>query len=968
MAILVSCKGAGPAVPEVKAVGPKSAYAVETVDNLDGTFTASLNPWQIGENSVEILWGGLPIADTPIRIEVVKAIEARTITASGDGLKYAIAGRPTTIKINTPEVGLIDRSVLTAACVSEIATEEGDPHTPTLDFIDNEDGTYTLTILPQAEGRLTLAVNCEGSPIIGSPFNILVHAATDASKCKAFGSALEKKTGLVVNDPVQFSIDSTDAGFGHLTVSASKPSGARIRVYMLEEEEEDTRKLHHLKFDPNTVGHYSCEVLWEGDHIPGSPFDFNILDPARCKVNGLPRASGLAHIVEVVNFTVFCENAGEGTPEVTVTLPGEEEVMTLDPTPISVTESSYDYQPSVLGCSSISVRFAGYDVPGSPFKLQVIDPSQFGIVGVNLKGKYALVCEPVSFGILGKAPGDGKLAVAAHGPSADLSVDVAEKGDGSYIASFVPIEPGSYEVFVECAGTQVTGSPFTVYVADPSKCQLLGDIPSTLQVGIEEELVVKTRGAGAGDIDALLNGAKEDPYLDCRIENQGLDTYAITLTGKKVGEVNIEIRWAGFCIPLSPFKINVCDANKCKAFGQALVSKKGKAGEAITFTVVTFHAGKGKLNVSPTGPSAQYNVETKETKPSTYEVTFTPWEIGEHKVEVLWGSAHIPKSPFPINIENPMETNVCNATGSGLKHAIATQPSKFSIISSEIGLLEKNALKVSVIGVQSAAEVVIKDNNNGSYTVQYVAPTPGAYVASVAFYDRQIPGSPYKINVVPGPDATKCRAYGPALHPNSLHVAGSPLEFYVDTSEGGYGHLRVYVQGPHDYHPKIFMADDNKGVHSIKFDAMKAGKYFVVVAWSDQHIPGSPFRLRVHPAADASMVKAYGPGLENGTLGDTGVCVCVCVCVMCYVHRHYLLCKLYVCRCLISENTVHVPPTLMFPFHFLLPFYPHFSIPFPVTIIPSCSHSIPCYHHTLMFPFHSLLPCYPLSTCRRIYC
>ena len=51
---------------------------------------------------------------------------------------------------------------------------------------------------------------------------------------------------------------------------------------------------------------------------------------------------------------------------------------------------------------------------------------------------------------------------------------------------------------------------------------------------------------------------------------------------------------------------------------------------------------------------------------------------------------------------------------------------------------------------------------------------------------------------------------------------------------------------------------------------MKAGRYFIVVAWAETHIPGSPFKLRVHPAADASKVKAYGPGLKDGFLGDTG--------------------------------------------------------------------------------------------------
>ena len=121
-----------------------------------------------------------------------------------------------------------------------------------------------------------------------------------------------------------------------------------------------------------------------------------------------------------------------------------------------------------------------------------------------------------------------------------------------------------------------------------------------------------------------------------------------------------------------------------------------------------------------------------------------------------------------------------------------------------------------------------------------------------------------------GPDASKCKAYGPALHPNTLAIAGSPLEFFVDTSAAGHGELRVYIQGPNDYKPKVFMADDDKGVHSIKFDAMKSGKYFVVVSWSDSHIPNSPFKIRVHPAANAAKVKAYGPGLLDGFIGTPG--------------------------------------------------------------------------------------------------
>jgi filamin len=499
-----------------------------------------------------------------------------------------------------------------------------------------------------------------------------------------------------------------------------------------------------------------------------------------------------------------------------------------------------------------------------------MDPTKFSITDINLKGKYALVCERVSFRVQGKAPQFGDLALVAHGPVADLNIEHLKQSDGSYMCSFVPIEPGSYEVYVEFAGRHVNGSPFTVLVADPSKCHILGKMTDTIQVGGPEEIVLKTRGAGAGEIEVYVDGEKESDLLEYKIDNQGLDTFCVTLTGKKVCQASLGIHWAGYSIPRAPFSLKVCDANLCKAFGNVLMTKKGKAGEQVAFTVVTHRAGQAELTVKAKGPSALYNVDLKPIKEATYEASFTPWEIGEHSIDILWGPVHIPKSPFMISVANPMDRVVCNATGPGLKHAISNKPATFTIMSNEVGLLDKNALKISVIGVQSHAEVTVKDRNNGCYNVSYIAPTSGAYIASISFYDRQIPGSPFKINVVPGPDATKCRAYGPALHPNAMHIAGTPLELSVDCSEGGYGNLRIYVQGPNDYRPRIFMADDGKGVYSIKFDAMKSGKYFVVIAWAEKHIPGSPFKLKVHPAANASKVKVYGPGLTDGRLGDEG--------------------------------------------------------------------------------------------------
>ena len=868
--IRLDCTNAGYGIPEVRARGPQSRYPVQQDDNNDGTFTIPLNPWQVGDNVVEILYGGHSIPNSPIQFEVVKPVEAHTITATGEGLSHMIAGVSATVAINTPDPGLLDRGLLKAKFLTE-GDEEEEIVLPSIDLKDTGTGRYDLTLLSQDEGEFSLDISCEEKPIVGSPFKIHVSPASCSDKCFAYGPALEKNAKLVVNDPVKFTIDSTNAGSGGLKATATQPNGEDIQIY--KHDEEGAAILHHLKFDPEIVGVHKVHVSWDGVDIPGSPFDFNVLDPSKVKVNGLPPApNGLAYIEVPINFAVTMTDSGASSPVVYVDPPGDDNPTLLSGDPTSSSVLEYEFTPSNFGAHIISIEVGGTDVPGSPFKVNVVDPNKFSISGLNLKGDYALVCELVSIYISGNASDGETLAVTAHGPSADLNVDTVNEGNGKYRANFVPIEPGCYEMFVEYAGAHVNGSPFTVQVADPSKCQVLGDVPTVVQVGKSEEFVVKTRGAGVGDLMSLV---EEEASIGCEIVNQGLETYSVILTGNKVDEVSLDLQWAGFPIPQSPFGLNVCDADQCKAFGQALVAKKGKAGEAITFSVVTENAGKGKLSVVAKGPSAQYNIDIKETKDDTYEVTFTPWEVGAHTIEILWGNTHIPRSPYTINVDNPMDVTVCNATGEGLKTAIVGQTATFMIISSEVGLLEKNALKVSVLGVQSHADVVVKDNNNGCYAVEYVAPTPGAYVASISFYDRQIPGSPFKVNVFPGPDASKCFAYGPALNQNSILIAGSPLELFVDTSEGGFGQLRVYIQGPNDYRPKVFMANDDKGIYSIKFDAMKSGKYFVVVAWSEEHIPGSPFKLKVHPAADASKVRAYGPGLLDSFLGAPGLCFAI---------------------------------------------------------------------------------------------
>lgn len=504
-------------------------------------------------------------------------------------------------------------------------------------------------------------------------------------------------------------------------------------------------------------------------------------------------------------------------------------------------------------------------------------PEQFSLLMPPLPGGCAIVQETFTFEVqVTHTTGEDltkEISVQAHGPksAAAVSLKPNPEAGGSLLASFVPMEAGSYDIIASYNGENIQGSPFQLQVADPAKCQFLGGPPGTLQVGVVEEVVVKTRGAGDGKLGCSVDemGTTESDVVSCSLEDNGEDTYTIRLEPKQLGKAKLMVTWAGRDIAQSPITLNVSNASQCSISGLG-DEEEHIVGKLVQFTVNTAGAGEGNLLVKPRGASALYtpNIESSDTE---HNVSFTPWEVGEHSVEVLWEGAHVPGSPLSLDIRAAPDANACSATGSGLKRGIAGRPNTFRVLSPEKGLLQKkNGLEVTVSSADETVPVEVTDNEDTTYTVTYTPPNEGSHVASITFYEKPITGSPFQINVVPAADPSKCKAYGPALHPNSLHIAGTPLDLFVDTKKAGTGELQVVVKGPNDTKPKVYQAEEN-GIHSLKFDVPDAGKYYIHVWWSETAIPGSPFKVRVHPGPVAANVVAHGPGLEPTVkVGDKG--------------------------------------------------------------------------------------------------
>lgn len=100
------------------------------------------------------------------------------------------------------------------------------------------------------------------------------------NKVKAYGPGLSHGT---VNKPADFIIDTRGAGNGALNLTVEGPCEAIIEC---KDNQDGTC---HVSYLPTMAGTYNINILYEGVHIPNSPFQAHVksdLDISKIRVYG----------------------------------------------------------------------------------------------------------------------------------------------------------------------------------------------------------------------------------------------------------------------------------------------------------------------------------------------------------------------------------------------------------------------------------------------------------------------------------------------------------------------------------------------------------------------------------------------------------------------------------------------------------------------------------------------------------
>lgn len=97
--------------------------------------------------------------------------------------------------------------------------------------------------------------------------------------------------------------------------------------------------------------------------------------------------------------------------------------------------------------------------------------------------------------------------------------------------------------------------------------------------------------------------------------------------------------------------------------------------------------------------------------------------------------------------------------------------------------------KVMLMGVKMDVEVCCTQIGENKYRCTYVPQIPGAYLLNIQWSDRQVRGSPFKVNVLPGSDASKVVCMGEGL---KTGIMGKEIKATIDTRKAGPGQFLRY--------------------------------------------------------------------------------------------------------------------------------------------------------------------------------
>uniref|UniRef100_A0A914P2T7 Uncharacterized protein n=1 Tax=Panagrolaimus davidi TaxID=227884 RepID=A0A914P2T7_9BILA len=168
---------------------------------------------------------------------------------------------------------------------------------------------------------------------------------------------------------------------GDVNVYAESPSGKHLQCNVIYHSNSFT-----ATFTPSEVGEWKIGILYDNEHIRGSPFNCSCYDANLVQVYGLD----VGLVGQELKFTIDAHKAGVGDVGVTILREGRQisceiEEEKIGPRKLPTGKFRISFTPNGAGKYKIHIAFNNMEVKGSPFILDIADANSVSVYGDNLR-------------------------------------------------------------------------------------------------------------------------------------------------------------------------------------------------------------------------------------------------------------------------------------------------------------------------------------------------------------------------------------------------------------------------------------------------------------------------------------------------------------------------------------------------------------------------------------------------------
>lgn len=721
---------------------------------------------------------------------------------------------------------------------------------------------YRVKFEPKEPRLYHFIVRYGRDQVPGSPFEV------DLQLCIPEGVKVKEKSLPQFSDGTEgyIVLDTRDAGRGELTAKMTAKNTTKDMPLTIE---ETLRKKFKISFIPPSPDSYTVDIFWSDVAIPSSSHHFTVLQPI-CPENvvcgkltcsaprKLAKLDVSTHGAGHAQLTAMCE--GEKCGEVDIKI----ETSKTDKDSHIIT-----FLPPMEDVYSLSVRYCGSLVPGSPFSLDLVprillkenihqkfmkveEVTLDVPVGEDVDGEddketqesylQQYIGEPFSVNVSAETKQQREaplVATAVGSKTGKVPISITKNPDGSRDVYFNPDRPDRYKIDVLLGGTPVISSPFIVvfqYFTDPLKCFLFDSSDLKLPIHVDQEVIFGMNATKAGNGELTVAAKSPDGKPACsEITEPDIGIYYISYTPKMAGTHHINLQWGFGDIPESPLKLEVQDPAVPIYFN----------GKPVTIQLKKVQGLPSELTAtaSHVRSKSSYEVSINQVKKGEYFLVFEADKPGMYRVNILQSGDEVKGSPYYVRYAPPSTPNACTVSGFSSPGQIG-EMTTFTVDASCGGFGEISVHpEIPHSGMEST--VNIRDNRNGTYLVQYTPQAAGEHRINVMWSDVAIPGSPLSLKVNKTDDDFAQLADGEERLFQEPHPIQNPLKFVIEAPSGQSGKLSVSCHGPGK--PEIKLQDNKSRSYTCHFVSTQPGNYWIHVLWKQRHIEGSPFPLTVIP-------------------------------------------------------------------------------------------------------------------------